>query len=170
MTNEPATAEKKALLDAFDTVLRTQAEEREAERREAEARRLARARSRPVMWACAAIVLFIAAYLWIEQPDWVFPTRAVPESTAVQEASLRIGMANAAQHLERYRQRSGRLPTTLTEAGAHGDGLLGYEVLANGRDWRLTGRNGATRIQLTSSEPLAKFLGNSFEVIARRGP
>ena len=31
MTNETATPEKKALLDAFDTVLRSQAEQREAE-------------------------------------------------------------------------------------------------------------------------------------------
>ena len=168
MTNDTASPEKKALLEAFDSVLQTQADAREAERLEAEARRLARARSRPVMWLCAAIVLFISAYLWVEQPEWVFPTRAAPESMAIREASLRIGIANAAQHVERYRQRNRRLPATLQEAGAHGDGLV-YETTGGGTGWRLTGQSGAARLTLPSTEPLAKFLGNSFELISRRG-
>jgi hypothetical protein len=168
MTHEIATPEKKALLQAFDTVLKTQADEREAQRLEAEARRLARARSRPVMWVCAAIVLFLSTYLWVEQPEWVFPSRAAPESMAVKEASLRIGIANAAQHVERYRQRNSRLPASLEEAGAHGDGFT-YERTGGGSGWRLTGMNGGVRLTLSSADPLAKFLGNSFEVISRRG-
>ena len=167
MTNDTASPEKKALLEAFDSVIKTQAEEREAERQEAEARRLARSRSRPVMWACAAIVLFVSAYLWVEQPDWVFPNKALPESMAVKEASLRIGMANAAQHVQRYHQRNGRLPTTLGEAGAHGDGLQ-YDRVGAGTGWRLTGQSGAVRLTLSSADPLPRFLGNSFEIISRR--
>ena len=167
MTNETATPEKKALLEAFDTVLKTQADEREAERRAEEARRAARARSRPVLWACAAIVLFVGAYLWIEQPDWAFPNKPLPESAAVKDAGLRIGMANAAQHIERYRQRNGRLPATLLESGAHGAGFT-YERGATGTGWKLVAQNGPVRLTLTSSEPLPRFLGNSFEVISRR--
>jgi hypothetical protein len=163
-----ATAEKKALLEAFDTVLKTQAAEREEEQRAAEAKRRARARTRPLMWACAALTLFIAAYLWVEQPSWAFPTQPPPESMAMKEASLRIGMANAAQHLERYRQRTGRMPATLAEAGAHAEGLA-YELVGE-NGWRLVGNNGPARLTLTSSEPLSGFLGNSFEVISRRGP
>ena len=57
MTNQtetPAgpTAQKQALLEAFDTVLKQQAEAREAELREAEARRRARRRVRP--WPASA--------------------------------------------------------------------------------------------------------------------
>jgi hypothetical protein len=168
MTNESsATAEKKALLEAFDTVLKTQAEVRDAEQRDADARRRARARSRPIMWVCAALTLFVAAYLWVEQPEWVFPPKAPPESMAVKEASLRIGMANAAQHVERYRQRNGRLPASLAEAGAHGDGLAYEPMGATG--WRLVGSNGPARLTLISTEPLSRFLGSSFEVISRRG-
>ena len=50
-TDTPATpaAQKQALLDAFDTVLKQQAEAREAELREAEARRRAQRRVRPTM-------------------------------------------------------------------------------------------------------------------------
>ena len=32
-------------------------------------------------------------------------------------------MANVAQHIERYRQRTGKLPATLAEAGTQVDGL-----------------------------------------------
>lgn len=168
MTNDSSTtAGKKALLDAFDTVLRTQAEEREAEQRAADARRRARARARPLIWTCTALVLFVASYLYIERPDWVFPSQAPVESPQLKDAGLRIGMANAAQHVEHYRQRTGRLPSTLAEAGAHGANLS-YQILANGA-WQLTGRNGGAPLTLSSKESLAAFLGDSFEIIARRG-
>lgn len=166
MTHESATAEKKALLEAFDTVIKTQADERETAQREAEARRLARARSRPIMWACVTSLLFVSAYLWVEQPEWVFPNRALPESVAIKEASLRIGLANAAQHLEHFRQRQGRLPATLVEAGGGADWITYQRVGTDG--WRLSGVNGAAQLTLKSSDALPDFLGNSFEVISRR--
>jgi hypothetical protein len=166
MSNEAATPEKKALLEAFDTVLKRQAEEREAQARAAEAKRLARSRTRPVFWVGAAMVLFIGAYLWVEKPEWIFPTPPAPESTAIKEASARIGVANAAQHVERFRQRVGRLPESLVEAGAHVDGVS-YQRTGP-ESWRIEGSNGAVRVALGSSESLTKFLGNSFEVIARR--
>ena len=165
MTNETATPEKKALLEAFDTVIRAQADQREAQRQADEERRLARARSRPVMWVCAAFILFVGTYLGVEQPDWAFPNKPLVESDAVREAGLRIGMANAAQHIQRYHNRNGRLPASLGEAGAHGAGL-DYALLGTG--WRLMGRNGGIRLTLNSGEPLPKFLGKSFEVISRR--
>jgi hypothetical protein len=165
--NTPATATtaKKALLDAFDTVLKTQAEEREADVRAAEARR-ARAWSRPLVLICVAIVLFTGAYLWIERPEWVFPAPLPPESVAVEEAGLRISIANAAQHVERFRQRNGRLPETLAEAGAHPPGLR-YTV--TGSDYRLEGERDGMLVAFASGEPLPAFLGNSFKVISRRG-
>jgi hypothetical protein len=164
----PATAisAKKALLDAFDTVLKTQAEEREAELRAAEARRRARAWSRPLVLTCLAIVLFIGAYLWIERPDWVFPVPPAPESVAVEEASLRITIANAAQHVERFRQRNGRLPESLQEAGAH---PLGLRYSVTGSDYQLEGERDGLQVTFASSVPLPVFLGNSFKVISRRG-
>jgi hypothetical protein len=164
--NEIATPEKKALLEAFDTVLKRQAEARDEEARAAEARRRAASRTRPVFWAGAALVLFISAYLWVEKPEWVFPTPPTPESAAIKEASARIGVANAAQHVERFRQRAGRLPETLTEAGAHGEGIR-YQ--RTGPDsWRIEAANGPVKVSLSSSESLPKFLGNSFQVISRR--
>lgn len=166
MKHEAATPEKKALLEAFDSVLKRQAEEREEQARAAEAKRLAASRTRPVFWAGGAMALFLAAYLWVEKPEWLFPAPVAPESTAIKEASTRIGVANAAQHVERFRQRVGRLPATLVEAGAQVEGIT-YQ--RTGSDtWRIEGSNGPVRVSLGSSESLAKFLGNSFEVISRR--
>jgi hypothetical protein len=164
--NEIATPEKKALLEAFDTVLKRQAEEREAQALAAEAKRLAASRVRPVFWAGGAMALFLAAYLWVEKPEWMFPPPPAPESTAIKEASVRIGVANAAQHVERYRQRAGRLPDSLPETGAQVEGIS-YQRTGDDT-WRIEGTTGPVRVSLGSSESLSKFLGNSFEVIARR--
>jgi hypothetical protein len=159
-------AQKQALLEAFDTVLKQQAEAREAELREADARRRAQRRVRPTIAAAAVLSLMLCSYLYIERPEWLFPTAAVPESVAIKEASLRIGMANVAQHVERQRQRTGTLPRTLAEAGTRLDGMT-YEAL--GRDtWRLVGMNEGIELTLTSQDSLPRFLGNSFEVISRR--
>src|SRR5262245_11804990 len=109
--NPPSpSAQKQALLEAFDTVLKQQAEAREAELREAEAHRRAQRRVRPTIAAAAVLSLVLCSYLYIERPEWIFPTAAPPESVAIKEASLRIGMANVAQHVERHHQRTGTLP------------------------------------------------------------
>jgi hypothetical protein len=158
------TPEKKALLEAFDTVLKTQAEEREARRAEAEARRRHGA-SRLLMVVCTTVVVFIGVYLYVERPDWVFPTPPTPESLVVREASLRIGVANAAQHVERFRQRTGRLPATLAEAGAHESGL-DYEPAKT--VYKLTADTGGVRVAYESSQSLGSFVGNSFKIISRR--
>jgi hypothetical protein len=165
MTQSPnTTPQKKALLEAFDTVLKTQAEEREARRAEALARRR-HGVSRLLMVVCTSIVVFIGVYLYVERPEWVFPAAPTPESVAVREASLRISVANAAQHIERFRQRTGRLPATLTEAGAHDSGL-DYEPASTG--YKLHADLGDVQVSYDSNEPLAKFVGNSFKVISRR--
>ena len=128
--NAAASPEKKALLAAFDTVLQTAAEEREIERLAAEARRRSRGASRLLLVLCTVILVFVSVYLYVERPEWIFPVAAPPESPAVRQASLRISVATAAQHIERYRQqRKGQLPVTLEQAGpdAAQDGLAGND-------------------------------------------
>jgi hypothetical protein len=157
---------KRALLEAFGEVLRTQAEERDAERRVVEARRLACPRVRPVTWLAVVMLLLTAAYFQVERPAWIVPPPPPPESGAVREASLRIALANAAQHIERYRRQTGRLPLTLGEAGAHGDGIS-YEV-SGPATYQLHSAKGPLQLSLRSTDSLPTFLGNSFEVILRR--
>jgi len=161
-----ASPQKQALLEAFDSVLKQQAEAREAELRAEAARRRSRNRVRPTVWAGAVLALFLCAYLYVERPEWLFPASTPPESVAIQEASLRIGMANVAQHVERYRQRRGKLPGTLLEAGTQVEGII-YQPL-DSTEWRLIGSHAGIELILASREPLPRFLGNSFEVISRR--
>ena len=161
-----ATPEKQALLEAFDTVLKTKASEREATRLAEEARRRGRETSRALVGMCLTILLLVGGYVFVERPEWIFPIPPAPESLAVREASLRIAVANAAQHVERYRQQNGQLPVTLGQAGAHGTAIT-YDRLTGG--YRLQAEVGEVRVTYHSSESLSRFVGNSFKVISRRG-
>lgn len=160
-----ASAEKQALLEAYDTVLKHQSETRDKQLRDTKARRATSGWGRPFVWILAAVTVVLCAYLLIERPDWLFSSVGAPESGEVQEASLRIGMANAAQHIQRFYQQNNRLPETLAEAGAYGDGL---EYTRYGTGWRMTATQGTIQLSLTSRDVLANFIGRSFEVIARR--
>ena len=161
-----ASPQKQALLDAFESVLKKQAEDHAAEQRQEASRRRSRHRVRPAVWTSAALALFLCTYLYVERPDWLFPASVAAESLALQDASLRIGMANTVQHLERHRQRTGKLPRTLAEAGTQPEGIT-YQPL-DSTEWRLTGTHGGLELTLASDEPLATFLGSSFEMISRR--
>jgi hypothetical protein len=160
-----ASAEKKALLEAFDTVLKSQAEAREAERAATEARLRRRGVSRVLIVVCATIIVYVSVYLYVERPDWVFPAPPAPESVAVREASLRISLANAAQHIERYRLQTGQLPVTLAQAGAHGAGMR-YDRTATG--YRLQAENEGVQVTFNSGESIVRFIGKSFDVISKR--
>lgn len=162
-----ASPQKQALLEAFDGVLKKQALDREAEQREAEAERRRGSGVRPALLGLMTVVMALCAYLYLQKPEWLFPTNGT-ESVAIKEASLRIGMSNVAQHIERYRAQTGKLPETLVDAGAHVEGMS-YQPLDSAA-WRLTGTYGGIEITLASGEPLPRFLGHSFEVIARRSP
>ena len=164
MPEQPVTPpdSKKALLQAFDEVLKTQAAEREAER--AGPRQAGRVGV--VAWAAVFTLLFTAAYLWLERPAWLFPVPPPPESVAVKEASLRIALANTARHVELFRQKHGRLPATLEETGTVPSGI-GYESTPPDR-YLLRGVNEPVRLILRSTDSLRVFVGKSFETIARR--
>ena len=163
-TSAPGT--KRALLDAFDQVLKAQAEEREAERQAARARRRGRPQFGPSAWVSVLILLFTGAYVWVEQPPWIFPPPPPPESAAIKEASLRIALASAAQHVEHFRRRHRRLPRTLDEAGAPSDGLS-YQITGP-ESYQILGLNGPIQLSLSNADSLPRFIGNSFEVISRR--
>ena len=165
-TGSTATPEKKALLEAFDTVLKTKADERESERQASKARRRGRGASRLLLLLCTSVLLLVGVYVFVERPDWIFPTPPAPESLAVREASLRISVANAAQHVERYRQQTGQLPVTLAQAGAHGREIT-YDRVTGG--YRLDAEAGEVQVTYHSDESLSRFVGNSFKLISRRG-
>ncbi len=160
-----ASPEKQALLHAFDSVLKSKADAREAERATAAARRQRRRASRLLMSVCASVALAAGLYVYVARPEWIFPPPAPRESVAVRDASLRITIASAAQHLDRFRQQTGQLPATLAQAGARSEGIS-YDRTAAG--YRLSIESGELRVHYSSDEPLTRFVGNSFKVIARR--
>jgi len=157
---------KQALFDAAVEVMRRQAEERAAERDAEAARRREQSRVSPIIAAGLTIVLAVGVYIAIEQPTWLFPPPPVAESTDVQEASLRIGMATTAQRIERFRMAQGRLPRSLSEAGSHPSGIQ-YEQREGDR-YVLRGANGLVRVVFNSGDSLPLFVGNSFRVLAER--
>src|SRR5687767_13970946 len=92
---------KQALLEAAQDVVRKQAEQRRAA---LEAERNARSRVSPFVAVGSAIILVVLAYVAVERPAWLFPPPPVSESAELREASLRIGMASAAQRIEKFRR------------------------------------------------------------------
>jgi hypothetical protein len=68
--------------------------------------------------------------------------------------------------VERFRQQTGKLPTTLAEAGTRVEGIA-YQPI-DSVDWRLVGTHDDIELSLSSREPLPRFLGNSYQLISRR--
>ena len=159
------TPEKQALLDAFDQVIKADAEQR--------GKPTVRERARKwILHPIALLALFVlfgtTIYLGIARPAWLFQRGMPPENAALQDASLRLGMAVQFQRIERYRQANGRLPQKLDDAGAPMQGISYQRVGAD--QFVLRGRNGAVALTLRSTDPIKEFVANSYTVIQRRGP
>ncbi len=154
---------KQALLEAAQEVVRHQAESRKAE---LEAERRAHARVSPVVAVGCAIILVIAAYVGVERPTWIFPKPPAAETAEVREASLRIGMASAAQRIDKFRRVRNRLPRTLAETGGTVPGVR-YERI-DSLTYTLRGNSGPVALTFRSTDSLKTFVGASFQVIARR--
>lgn len=162
--NQPS-PEKQALIDAFEKVLQADAEKREKDQvaRPAGPRRR---RLHPVALLSLLILVAVAAYIGLARPAWIFERGAPAEPVSMQEASLRLGMAMQFQRIERYRAQSGRLPTTMEEAGPVMPGIRYQARHPDG--FTLTGTNGAVTLTLQSTESLTAFVGNSYELIQGR--
>ena len=159
------TPEKQALLDAYDQVIRAEADRREHDAVRKPARR--RWPIHPIAVICLLIWAGTGTYLLATKPAWLFERGKPTESPAIQEASLRLAMAMQAERVERYRQgRGGRLPASLAEVGPTVEGIT-YERAGN--EYVLRGVNGSASLMLRSTDPIRAFVGNSFVVIQRRG-
>jgi hypothetical protein len=154
---------KQALLEAAQEVVRKQAADRAAE---LEAERRARTRVSPIVAVGCAVLLVMGAYVAVERPTWIFPKPATVETQEMREASLRIGMAAAAQRIEKYRQARNRLPRTMAETGGVPHGIR-YER-SGAQTYTLYGSSGGVTLTLQSTDSLRTFVGSSFDIIARR--
>lgn len=86
------------------------------------------------------------------------------EGTA--EASLRYGMWLAQHRVERFHDRTGRLPSFLREAGPT-DPAITMDVTGE-RNYRLLGREGTLELVLTDRMAADSFLGSSLERLRSR--
>jgi hypothetical protein len=162
--NQPS-PEKQALIEAYEKVLLADAEKREKDNA-AKPAGPPRRRTHPVVLLSLLVLVVVGAYAVFARPAWLFERGAPAEPVSIQEASLRLAMAMQFQRIERFRTQSGRLPTTVEEAGP---AMPGVRYQARHPDgFTLTGSNGSVTLTLQSSEPLAAFVGNSYELIQGR--
>jgi len=119
-----------------------------------------------MVWTGLTLAGACAGYVAGVQPDWAFPNKPVAESPELTVASMRLSLVRERQRVEAFRQREGRLPTSLTEAGGTATNIEMVAQPGNGYLLR-TVQNG-TALELRSSEPLDAFLGNSLQLILNR--
>lgn len=158
MTPEPS-AEKRALLEACEAALQqpARAEQGPPPRR-----------TFGVLTIASVVALAsIAVWLYSARPDWVFARGMPPQSAAIREASLRLAMAAQYQRIERFRDSAGHLPAQLADMGTV-SGNLTYTTTQFG-GFVLEGSDSTLQLTLRSEDSLRAFVGNSYQVISRRG-
>ena len=152
---------KQALLEAFDDVLKADAERRAEEATQPPPRTR---RVSPVLVAGLAAIAAMGGAIFATQPPWMgFPDEYV-EAPVIQDASLRLAMYQARQRVEQYRTTRGALPPTLADAGVT-DPALRMTVVSGAR-YVIEGGSDSVRLALRSDDPVRPFLGDAFEVVA----
>lgn len=157
----PDPRDRRALLDAYQTLVRT-----EQERQAAGPPAPAPPPSRSGFWLLSLLLIGALSALLVIRPSWMFTTPP-SESPALMEASLRVQMFVEIERIEKFRSDSGRIPASEAEAGLTAGSGLGY--LANGANYTLTGTNGPVALTYSSGTPPAEFLGKSYEIVRARG-
>jgi hypothetical protein len=153
--------DRRALVEAYRDVVKSEAERLKESRTPRPPVRTSR-KGRIL----AAVIVVVGAAILIAQPAWLTTPPAVEESPEVREASLRLAIYQAAEHIDAYERANERLPGSLKEAGAELSSLK-YEVVGP-RTYVLAGQSGDLKLEYRSEQPLQDFLGNSYEIIRKR--
>ena len=151
--------DRRALIQAYQDLVKSESERKRHEFEDIPAA----PRRHTFSLLMLALSLAILAILVI-QPAWLF-TPPLAESREYQEAGLRVGMYREIQRIEEYRQATGRLPASLTEASGDTTGLT---YVVQGQDYSLTGRSGGIEITYSSAMPAGEFVGRSYDLIRGR--
>lgn len=156
----PGQHDRQALVQAFQDVVRSEQEKRESLAHPAPPEAPA---GRPFWIVMFLLSVGLGALLAL-RPDWLFTT-PIPETTQVQEASLRLRIFEEVDRVTRFKEAQGRLPATLVEAGGDSTNLQ-YAQGASG--YSITGRSGTRTLTYTSDTSPQDFLGNSYQIIRQR--
>lgn len=154
----PGSHDRRALLQAYQDVVRTEHDKRTTQ----PVPELPQ--SRAPFWIAMGLLIAALTAILVVQPAWLFP-KPPQESSELQTASLRVRMYVEIDRIEQFRSANGRLPATLTEAGADTSGL---RYNAGGDSYSLEGTNRNVTLTYTSSQSPKDFLGNSYDLLAQR--
>lgn len=113
------------------------------------------------------ILAVLVAYLAVAQPEWVFTPPETPEPPEVVAASMRLMLVRERQRVESFKFRTGRLPSSLVEAGGHNPAA--ELVPEPGGAYIIRALQGGAALELRSTDSVEAFLGNSLQVILSRG-
>jgi hypothetical protein len=160
----PPQSTKQALYEALEGAVKSEHEKRA---QDAASRRRTRREVSPLILFSTLVLVGVGGYLGVTQPDWLFPQAAQAESPELRDASLRMVMYMEWRRIDQFRATAGRLPVSLTEVGVEPEGVSYRRLGAD--SWMMEGVNGNLRVRLSSTDTAQVFLGNSFEVLSRRG-
>jgi hypothetical protein len=148
---------REAIGDAVTERSKTEAEARNARLKGS------RRRNSAVAWAAFVLGLAGLGYIWTARPAWVFDPLAPAEMSPAQaEATTRFSLFLERARVDDFRDRRGRLPTSLPEAGPVEDGI-DYQRIGGG--YLLTGASNGVQLRLTDAMDADSFLGNSLRVL-----
>lgn len=157
------TETKRALLDALQESYQAEQEKQKDEPPPPPVK------TRPAYVGVVTVLIAAGLATMVSKPAWLVTPPRPPESAERQDASIRVVVYMQAEKIFNFRARKNRLPNTLAEAGGIFPTTVQYRKIDESR-FELIGTNGVQRVTYRSDgPPLSAFLGNAFQVIARKG-
>lgn len=149
-------SESRKLVAEYEQTLKSVKEQHEVAHEESGHRRKLRRE------AILGVALVVAVYVALYTPAWIKPEPVPPPTPAEREAGDRFAIYLQAQRIEHFRNTTGRLPSTMEEAGEPMPGIR-YELLSDGGYALTSDRDQG--IRYTSRDSLGAFLGGSLTLL-----